>query len=260
MKKIFLNQPHPVLTAIFAGQTPQELIATARHSEYEGADGLAASLEDLKPEYRNEDSLREIIAAVNLPWMFFFYRNDKQQELGDEERQEVLLAAALAGASVIDVMGDLYDPSERELTLNPDAIGRQNQLIAEIRARGAHAIISSHMACSRTTDEVVEHMLALEARGPDIVKIVTTVDTPDELAEAFRTTMVLKQKLKLPFVHLCNGKYSRPHRCMGPALGVSTFFAVPQYEPRYSMGQPTVRAMRAIMDNLHWNINDVSEV
>jgi hypothetical protein len=44
---------------------------------------------------------------------------------------------------------------------------------------------------------------------------------------------------------------------MGPALGVSIFFAVPRYEPRYGMGQPTIQAMKTVLDNIHWNISDV---
>jgi 3-dehydroquinate dehydratase len=69
--------------------------------------------------------------------------------------------------------------------------------------------------------------------------------------------MALKRELKTPFIHLCNGKLSRPHRFLGPALGVSIVFAVHRYEPRYGMTQPTIRAMKAVLDNLHWNINDV---
>jgi hypothetical protein len=69
--------------------------------------------------------------------------------------------------------------------------------------------------------------------------------------------MALKRELKTPFIHLCNGKFSRLHRFMGPALGVSILFAVYRYEPRYGMTQPTIRAVKAVLDNLHWNINDV---
>ena len=159
---------------------------------------------------------------------------------------------------MIDVMGDLYDPSPMEITHNPVAIDKQKRLIDKIHAKGANVVISSHMpSLSRTTEQVVEHMLEVESRGPDVVKIVTGVNTEEELAEAFRTTMALKRELKVPFIHLCNGKFSRPHRFMGPVLGVSIFFAVPRYEPRYGMHQPTIRAMKAVLDNIHWNINDV---
>ncbi len=257
MKQTFLNQARPVVTGIFGGQTPAELIAEARNCEFEGAGGIALDLRDLKPEFRNKEALKSVIDAVNLPFMFVFYRNDLQQNLGDEERQEVLLAAAEAGASMIDVMGDLYDPSPMEITRNPVAVDRQKRLIDRIHGKGADVVISSHMQCPRTAEQVLEHLSEVAKRGADVVKIVTTVNTDEELAEAFRTTLLLKRELKVPFIHLCNGTYSRPHRFLGPALGVSILFAVSHYEPRYGMGQPTIRALNAVLENLHWNINNL---
>lgn len=257
MKFSFLNKPYPVITGIMGGQTPQEFIAEARNAEFEGAQGVALNLSDLKPEFRNKEALKGVIDAVDLPFMFFFYREDKWENRDDDRRQEVLLAAADAGASMIDVMGDLYDPSPMEITRNQQAIDKQKRLIDTIHSKGADVVISSHMSCPRTTEQVLEHLQEVEKRGADVVKIVTTVNTADELAEAFRTTMTLKRELKTPFIHLCNGKFSRPHRFMGPALGVSILFAVAHYEPRYGMGQPSVRAMKAVLDNLHWNISNV---
>lgn len=131
-------------------QTPAELTAEARNCEFEGADGLAVDLGDLKPEFRKRDALKGVIDAVRLPFMFCFYRNDPQQHLGDDARQEVLLAAADAGASIIDVMGDLYDPSPMELTRNQAAVDKQKRLIDRIHGKGADVVISSHMQCPRT--------------------------------------------------------------------------------------------------------------
>ncbi len=59
MKRSFLNQPPPVITGIFAGQTPTELIAEAKYCEFEGADALAIDLLDLQTEFRNYDSLKK---------------------------------------------------------------------------------------------------------------------------------------------------------------------------------------------------------
>lgn len=253
----FLNKTHPVVTAIMAGQTPEELIAEAKNSESDGAQGIAISLEDLKPEFRNQQSLKQVIDSVHLPFMFFFYRNDRWEDAGDEKRQELLLTAADAGAAMIDVMGDLYDPSPMEITHNGSAIDKQKRLIEKIHARGAEVVVSSHMQCARTTEQVLEHMRALESRGPDVVKIVTTVNTDEELAEALRTTIALKRELKTPFIHLCNGTFSRPHRFMGPVLGVCILFAVHRYDTPYGFTQPTIQSMRAVLDNMNWNINDV---
>jgi 3-dehydroquinate dehydratase len=240
-----------------AGQTPAELIAKARNAEFDGAQGIAMSLADLKLEFRNLDSLKSIIDAIDLPYMFFFYREDKWAESDDDTRQELLLIAAQAGASMIDVMGDLYDPSPMELTHNPTAIEKQKRLIGKIHATGSQVVISSHMSCARTTEQVIEHLREVESRGADVVKIVTTVNTQEELTEAFGTTMALKRELKTPFIHLCNGKFSRPHRFLGPALGTSILFAVSHYDPKYGFAQPTIRSMKTVLDNLHWDINDV---
>ena len=253
----FLRLPPPVVTGIFAGQTPEELIAEARHAEFEGAGGLAVELRDLRPEFRNRDAMKRVIDAANLPFMFCFYRNDSQQNLDDEARRDVLLAAADAGAAMIDVMGDLYDPSPMELTRNPVAIDRQKRLIDAIHAKGAEVVISSHMPRARSAEQVLEHLSESASRGADVVKLVAEVNTDEELAEAFRATMLLRRELKIPFIHLCNGAFSRPHRFLGPALGTAILFAVPRYEPRYGMTQPTVRAMKTVLDNIHWHISDV---
>lgn len=254
MKKTFLNQNRPVITSLFSGATPQELIAKAANSEFDGAGGIAIELHGLKPEFRNRESLKNIIEAVNLPFMFCFYRKDQWENRDDDARQELLLAAADAGASMIDVMGDLYDPSPLELTRNPAAVEKQMRLIDAIHDKGADVVISSHMACFRSTEQVVEHLKIVEARGADVVKLVQTVDTESELEEAIHTTLVLRRELKVPFIHLCNGKFARPHRFFGPALGVSIFFAVQRYENGVGP-QPTITAMKAVLDNLHWNIN-----
>ncbi len=257
MKRSFLHQSRPVVTALFRGQTPQQLIAAARTAEFDGADALAVELSDLKPEFRNTEALRSVTDAVHLPFMFIFYRNDNWAASSDAERQKLLLKAVDAGAAMIDVMGDLYDPSPMEITRNARAIDRQKRLIGKIHAKGAEVVISSHMSCPRNGEQVLEHLTELAKRGADAVKIVHTADTPEELAEAFRTTMLLKQELKMPFIHLCNGKFSRPHRFLGPALGVSIIFTATGYTENALMTQPTVRATRSVLDNLNWHISNV---
>ena len=98
MRLSFLHKLYPVISGIMAGQTPGELIAEARGAEADGAQGITVELKDLKPEFRNCDSLKGVIDSVSLPFMFCFYRNDMWKDSGDEERQELLLAAADAGA------------------------------------------------------------------------------------------------------------------------------------------------------------------
>ncbi len=258
MRRSFLKKSYPLICGIMAGQTPGELIAEAQAAEADGAQGITVELMDFKPEFRNEASLREVIDSVMLPFMFCFYRNDRWKEGGDEERQKLLLTAVDAGAAMIDVMGDLYDPSPLEITRNPRAVDRQKRLIDRIHRKGAEVVISSHMSCARTAEEVTEQLLQLEARGADVVKIVTRVATEEELAEAIRTTMLLRHELHTPFIHLCTGAFSRPHRFLCPLLGTAILFAVHRYDPRYRYPQPTIRAMKAVLDNIPWDIREIA--
>lgn len=258
MKPTFLNQRFPVISAIMGGQTPAEVIAEARNAEVAGARGITVDLAFFRPEFRNAEAFKTVVEAVNLPFMFYLYRGDRHAGADDAARQEVLLAAAEGGASMVDVMGDLYDPSPLELTHQPEAIDRQKRLIERLHAKGAEVVMSSHMPTTpRSGEQVLEHLLAQKARGADVMKIVTAASTADELVEAIRTTLLLKRELGAPFIHLCNGAFSRPHRLMGPALGVSIAFGVTRYEPLYGMHQPTVQSMRAVLDNLHWDIRDL---
>ena len=255
----FLNKPYPIITGIIAGQTPQELIAAAKNSESEGAKGITIDLFDLKPEFRNSESFKGIINSVDLPFMFYFYRKDKWKKSSDDERQEVLLAAADAGASMIDVMGDLYDPSPMEITYDKNAIDKQKRLMDKIRSKGADVVMSSHTGSYLSREDVIKHMLELEKRGSEVVKIVTMINTKEQLSEALQTTIALTRELKTPFIHLCGGKYSRPHRFMCPVLGTTIMFAVPYYSDYYGFSQPTIKSMKAVLDNIHWYINETEE-
>lgn len=251
----FLNKENPVITGIIAGQTPDELIAAARNSEADGAGGIAIDLFDLKPEFRNTKSFSRVINSVNLPFMFYFYRNDRWSNLNDGDRQEVLLYASQAGASMIDVMGDLFSPSPKQITFDQKAIDQQKRLIDRIHEKGSDVVMSSHTESPMTTDEVVEHLQELESRGPDVVKIVTTINTEEEFLEALKTTIVLNREMKVPFIHLCTGEFSRPHRFMCPILGVSILFAVPSYSDRYlGLIQPTIKNMKEVLSRINWNI------
>lgn len=247
-----------MITAIMTGETPDELIAQVRTADYEGADGIAIDLCHLRPEFRNVESLKRIIGSSGvMPFMFFFYRYDQwRQYPTDDARQELLLMAVDAGAHIVDVMGDLYDPSPRERTHKPEAIEKQMKLIETIHERGAQVVMSSHMNEFLTTEEVLEQMREFDRRGADVLKLVQTVNSDEQLAAAIQTTMTLRRELTKPFIHLCNGSHSRLHRFLGPELGVSVCFAAASYDLRWPMTQPTVRAMKTVFDSMRFHIDD----
>lgn len=257
MKRLFpLHSGRTLITHLLSAQTPEEFIAEARGGEADGADAIAVELYDMKPDFRNRNSFEKILRAINLPFMFIFYRNDKW-ELGKEDikRQEILLAAAEAGAGMIDVVGDCFDPSPDECTHNPSAIEQQVRLIEQIHQTGSQVLISSHPMRAMTSDEVVAQLKSFEQRGADVVKLVAKADTEEEFAESIRTTMRLHRELKTPFIHLCSGKFATIQRFLGIKLGVAITFGVHQYHAQYSYAQPKISAFKKVQANICWQFN-----
>lgn len=256
MPKPFFHQgTRTHVSALLGAETPEEVVCKYRAAESDGADSVALELRYLKPEFRNMESLKRIIYATQLPTMAVMYRNDKFKELvEDAPRQKLLLMAAEAGAAVIDVMGDLYSPAPDENTHDPEAIAKQKELIKEIHARGALALISSHSKRFMRAEEVLAQLEGFQDRGADIVKIVTKADTPEEYLETLRGTVLAYQRLKVPFIHISNGSYGRLHRMHGLSLGVAVTFAVHDYYADTSFFQPTIRDFRQVMEHTRWEL------
>jgi len=253
----FLNrQKRPLFVALMEKNTRDEYIAEAIHASLDGADGIAIGMGSLKPEFRTREELEKIISCVDLPFYVYFYRRDSWipgNVEDDDARQEILLLAADAGAAMIDVMGDLYDASSMEITRKPEAVDRQKRLIEQIHAKGAEVVISSHMPVFRTPEETLEHLQCLAARGADIVKIVTSINTPEELGEALRTTLLLKKEMKIPFIHLCNGTYAKFHRFLCPTLGTSMSFVSTSYPASPGVSQPMIGALKSVTETIAWS-------
>ena len=252
MRGSFFGRARTVVTALFHidGDMEKDL-ALIRLSAAEGAQGIALQLEDFPPELRTVDHYRKLMdAAPELPFMFISYRKDRYFGNDDAGRQKCLLLAAEAGAEVIDVMGDLYAPAPFELTFDPAAVAKQKALIEAIHDRGAKVVMSSHTSQARTAEEILAHLREQASRGADILKIVTRADTEEELIEAFRTTMLLERALDKPFIQLCGGKFSRPHRYLAPKFGLAVAFATP--EDKSGAVQPSIRRLRTVLDTIDW--------
>ena len=132
-----------VISALFERATVDEYIETCLKASLDGADGMAIGLGSLKPEFRTRDNLEKIFSCVPRPFYVYFYRRDNwipENSRDDEARQKILLIAADAGAAMIDVMGDLYDPSPMEITRKPAAVRKQKKLIEKHNLSGMKQI------------------------------------------------------------------------------------------------------------------------
>ncbi len=259
MRNSFFNQPATVVTALLTPADDQEgTLAMIRNAAEQGAQGIAIQMMQMPPEQRTEDNLRRLMdAAPQLPFMFIDYRGDKWLGGDDDARQECLFAAARAGAEVVDVMGDLYDPAPREWTRNPRAIAKQKRLISKIHAAGAQVIQSAHLFAFAEPESVVEQLKDFEKRGADIVKLVQNADTEDEFLAALRATMLCRRELKTPFVHLVGGKFSTLHRAIAPMLGIALTFVTLDQRGAFPMGQPPLSALKGVFESLRFHIDQL---
>lgn len=248
MRPSFLALKRPILCSIIDAADAAKAIGAIRNDEMDGADAFAVNSALLSPESLEEDSARRLIRCTGKPMMFFSYRNHHLTGWTDEQRGQLQLRLAEHGAACLDVMGDYFDPSELEFTHDSAAIARQRQLIKDIHSVGAEVVISSHMPVARTAEQVLEQMSGMRDRGADIAKMITWVDKPSEFTEAVRTHELLNEKLGIPYIFLCNGRYAHLVRHMAPHLGSLLSFSVPRYDSLTAGAQPLTRNLRQTMD------------
>ncbi len=261
-KKSFLMLERPVITCIIGEPDPASDIATIKNAEYEGAKAFAVHFDRLDRQYQTEEVLKKIADSTTRPAMMLLYRaaGERIMPYTDEERLDILKSAVKCGAACIDITADSFAPSPDEYTKEPSAVDRQLRYIDEIHEMGGEVVISSHVYHSMTCEQVVEHMLDVEKRGPDIAKIVTLANTQEEFLEAIRTTMELRKVMKIPFIHLCGGEFAKPLRLLEPLLGSFLTFCPLTYTQDFISIQPLYSNMVSAIWNLNWSIGDVKGI
>jgi len=248
MRPSFLTLKKPIVCSMIECTTLEAALAGIRNDEQNGADGFGVNAALLPTEVLEGPDLKKLIHSTGLPMMLYSYRNHNLADRTDEYRGQLQLRFAENGAACCDVMGDLFCPSEREFTMDPTAVEKQRQLIRDIHSVGAEVIISSHMPVSRTAEQVLEQMSLMRDRGADIAKMVTTINTQEEFTEAVRAMTLLNEKLGIPYIYLCNGKFATLMRHMCVHLGALLSFSVPYYGPTALGSQPLTRDLRHSVD------------
>lgn len=255
MRPSFLGLQSPYLAAIIEGATPEATIAAILKCEHDGAEAFAVNLAAWEHDKLTLEELSRVFHCTGRPMMPLCYRsgNLAADKVDDDARAELLLLAAEAGAAACDIMGDMYDPAPRERTRDRQAIEKQKRLIDRVHAQGAEVLMSSHAPNEFLTgEEILEHLSDFVSRGADIPKIVVRADSDDEVIEAFRTTVLLKRELKVPFVHLCCGRYGRLQRYVSPSLGAALTFGL---ESSVQGPQPLVGSARGVLNELNWHLD-----
>lgn len=251
-KPLFSQQKKPMLLTSLSDIDAGSAICTIRNAIYDGTDGFLLHMEKMKQECINEECLTSLIQyAGDKPLYTMNYRR-KNRDKNDEMLIQEQLVAVKSGASMIDMMGDMFDQSPYELTTDKQAILKQQQTIEKVHELGGEVLISSHTWVYMTTDEVLKHTKQLEARGADFVKIAMCVNSKEEAVDAIKTTFVVSEALKIPFLHICMGQYGKLHRAISPMLGSCFALCVQQYTEAGHKEKPLLRAEKAVFDNIDY--------
>lgn len=250
----FVKMQKPIVTCIMSERTVEKVIATIKNGEYEGAPAFAVQMEALGVENLTDENLTRIVQATKRPVMLLYYR-PQGCTLNEEERVELLLRCAKCGAAAIDFTADTFDPSPLEFSEKEEVITKQLKAIEKAHELGAEVVMSSHIYEPRSCEQVLRQMKAVEQRGVDFAKIVTIADTEEDFLEAIKTTLILRKEMKIPFIHLCGGKFGLAHRFLSPKIGNTMTFCVSRYTECFTTIQPHLKNMLEVLENNPWNID-----
>ncbi|MBE5733030.1 MAG: type I 3-dehydroquinate dehydratase [Clostridiales bacterium] len=249
-KATFLTYNKPLLCAMVQEDTIEKMKFVIHNSISDGAEALGLQLEELVLEDRTEEKLKELFATCKgLPTYITSYRGKNSVNLSDDERVELLLLAAKCGATLCDVMSDLYDPQPYEVTENEEAINKQKELIKKLHGLGAEVLMSTHTHTFFDEETIIKIAKSQQERGADVVKIVNFSQTEEQLMHNISVCAKLKDNIDRPYLFLTNGVHGRFIRHVGPTLGCCMYLCVQQYKPGYSTEQPKLTAIKQVRDN-----------
>lgn len=248
MTHLFLNQGRPVITAMLKSNNTKNIIAEIGRFLESGAEAFGFQIETLLPACRTRQDFTEIIQAMDGKPAYitnYIRCNVSPQPQSDEELTEELLLAFDCGAKLCDIRGDLYDSCEGELTCQDRAVEKQKKLIREIHKMGGEVLMSSHVFRFLPKEQVYTIAKIQQERGADIAKVVTMANSEAELNENFEALLLLKKKLEIPSLFLCNGGHCYRHRILGPMLGSCMFLVVE--DGIQAISQPNISEARKML-------------
>lgn len=251
MKPTFLNHKKPLYTVMIQKRTLAEVLETIDNAKAAGADALGIQFCKLLPEYRNKESYRAIFErAGDTPTYVTNYRVRTNEGKTDDELAVEMLELCECGATLIDIMGDMFCPTSGEFTVDPIAIEKQKELIKKIHEMGGEVLMSSHVLKYIPEERVMEIANGHYERSADICKIVTGADDNAQQVDNLRIIDALKQKLPIPFLFLCGGKCKIVRR-IGPMLGCCMWLCVYEHDELSTKSQPEIHKLKAIVDNFN---------
>jgi 3-dehydroquinate dehydratase len=249
LKRTFLKSDNPIITTMVQANNPDRIKELIDKSLPEGAEAFGMQFCKMKEEYRNKTTYKELFSYTDKPVYVTNYRDAENKGKSDIILAAELLEFADCGATLCDVIGDLYDKQPDELAVEKTAIEKQKKLIENLHQKGAEVLISSHILQFTPAERVLEIALEHQRRGADISKIVTGADTMEQQIENMRIINLLKENLKIPFLFLSGGECHILRR-IGGELGCCMYLCVYEHDELSTPAQPLLKNVKAIRDNI----------
>ena len=250
MKKTFLNQEKPLLCAMLQYKTADETVGAIRNGLANGAEAFGLQWECIKDEHRTIDNFKKLISEMqDRPCYVTNYRKGSNKDKSDEELAEEMLVLAENGATLCDVMGDMFLRTPGELTMDETAIKKQMEYIDKLHEKGAEVLMSSHVCKYTEPEDVLKIAFAQKQRGADVIKIVTAADSMEQQLENLKATDLLKRELGAPFLFLSGGECTL-HRRLGMRLGCCMALCVYEHYYGSTATQPLLRVTKQVRDDM----------
>lgn len=251
-KPTFLTYDRPLLTAMIQCTTPEACIAKIKASLDAGAEAFGIQLCRLRREFRTEETLSRIFAACEgRPIYVTSYRLGDSEGFTDEACIDLLFLALKSGATLLDIMGDMFQPGARyELATDETAIAKQKALIEEIHRRGSEVLMSSHTKEVLSAEENLMLAKAHSERGADIIKIVDMIEDMDQLPGYLESIQRIQKTCGDKKLLFLLSDLGRLIRYIGPSLGVCMYLCVESYGELDTPTQPLIQDVKAVRDHM----------
>ncbi len=244
MKK-FSEYKYPVITAMLKNYgNIDKILSDIKYCLENGAEAFGFEIGEIAGELRTKENFKAIIEAMgDCPcYITDYIRRNVVEGQSDEELYAEMKLMVECGAVLVDLRGDMFCPTEGEITNDPAAIERQKQAVLELHSMGVEVLMSTHTLKYIPPSEVMEIARLHKSRGVDITKIVIDANTKDEQRDAFINTFALQKEFGSDFLFLCNGTECYPHRVFAPFLSGGMYLCSGDPDAIEGVSQPPLKS------------------
>ena len=244
----FSDASDPKLTVLITEANSDTAIELIKKTIPEGAEAYCVLMNMLSPLDKSPERMKRLLDAMDgrPAYIANYIGGNSEPNLTDDDLAEQLLDMARLGVDLIDIRTDMFCRTPGEVTRDLAAVRKQRELISELHKIGSEVLMSTHIGDYLSPERILEIGMLQEERGADIAKIVTLVESKKELDDAFKTNLLLTERLNIPFLFLCNGSHCKNHRLLSPLFGSCRYLC--RENSNTSTAQPTLEAAKAVRE------------